>query len=117
MGASFFSHHSRESIVIGAKFFRDDLPYFVEALAEVAGETKYLGTFLSTLNIRRIYTLTSGKRLRIQGASRWPYSRLTEESSWFHERACTRVRTWYRFPPWSRRARPTYFFHTFRQVP
>jgi hypothetical protein len=65
MGASFFSHHSRESIVIGAKFFRDDLPYFVEALAEVAGETKYLGTFLSTLNIRRIYTLTSGKRLRI----------------------------------------------------
>ena len=43
MGASYFSSHSRESIVIGAKFFRDDLPYFVEALAEVASETKYLG--------------------------------------------------------------------------
>ena len=43
MGANYFSSHSRESIVIGAKFFRDDLPYFVEALAEVASETKYLG--------------------------------------------------------------------------
>lgn len=44
MGATYFSNHTRESVVIGAKFFRDDLPYFVEALAEVAGETKYLGT-------------------------------------------------------------------------
>jgi len=44
MGATYFSNHTRESVVIGAKFFRDDLPYFVEALAEVAGQTKYLGT-------------------------------------------------------------------------
>lgn len=42
-GASFFSYHTRESVVIGAKFFRDDLPYFVEALAEVASMTKYTG--------------------------------------------------------------------------
>jgi len=43
MGATYFSSHTRESVVIGAKFFRDDLPYFVESLAEVAGQTKYLG--------------------------------------------------------------------------
>lgn len=42
-GATLFSHHSRENIVIGAKFFRDDLPYFVEVLSEVATQTKYLG--------------------------------------------------------------------------
>jgi len=42
-GATLFSHHTRESIVVGAKFFRDDLPYFVEALNEVASDTKYLG--------------------------------------------------------------------------
>ena len=39
-----FSYHTRESVVVGAKFFRDDLPYFVEALGEVATQTKYLGT-------------------------------------------------------------------------
>ena len=42
-GASLFSYHTRESIVLGAKFFRDDLPYFVEMLNEVASKTKYLG--------------------------------------------------------------------------
>lgn len=35
------AYHSRENLVIGAKFIRDDLPYFVELLAEVAGETNY----------------------------------------------------------------------------
>ncbi|KAI9724697.1 MAG: ubiquinol-cytochrome c reductase core subunit 1 [Chrysothrix sp. TS-e1954] len=41
-GASLFSYHTRESIVLGAKFFRNDLPYFVELLHEVASRTKYL---------------------------------------------------------------------------
>ena len=35
------SSHDRENLVIGAKFMRDDLPYFVELLAEVASMTKY----------------------------------------------------------------------------
>lgn len=43
LGATLFSHHTRESVLIGAKFFRDDLPYFVEVLSEVATQTKYLG--------------------------------------------------------------------------
>ena len=42
-GATLFSSHTRESVILGAKFFRDDLPYFVEALSEVAQLTKYLG--------------------------------------------------------------------------
>jgi ubiquinol-cytochrome c reductase core subunit 2 len=38
------AHHSRENLVLEAKFLRDDLPYFVELLAEVASKTKYQRT-------------------------------------------------------------------------
>ncbi|OCK84599.1 cytochrome b-c1 complex subunit 2 [Lepidopterella palustris CBS 459.81] len=41
LGAELTSYHSRENLVIGAKFLRDDLPYFVELLSEVATSTKY----------------------------------------------------------------------------
>lgn len=41
LGAELSAFHSRENLVIGAKFLRDDLPYFVELLAEVAAMTKY----------------------------------------------------------------------------
>ncbi|KAL6707121.1 ubiquinol-cytochrome c reductase core subunit 1 [Coniothyrium glycines] len=41
LGASLTSHHSRENLVLEAKFLRDDLPYFVELLGEVASQTKY----------------------------------------------------------------------------
>ncbi|KAK3070043.1 ubiquinol-cytochrome c reductase core subunit 1 [Teratosphaeriaceae sp. CCFEE 6253] len=41
LGGSLVSYHSRENLVIGAKFFRDDLPYFAELLAEVATQTSY----------------------------------------------------------------------------
>ncbi|KAF2146117.1 uncharacterized protein K452DRAFT_294722 [Aplosporella prunicola CBS 121167] len=41
LGAELLSYHSRENLVVGAKFLRDDLPYFVELLAEVASQTKY----------------------------------------------------------------------------
>ncbi|XP_014561863.1 hypothetical protein COCVIDRAFT_22173 [Bipolaris victoriae FI3] len=42
LGASLNAHHSRENLVLEAKFLRDDLPYFVELLGEVASSTKYL---------------------------------------------------------------------------
>ncbi|KAI9716515.1 MAG: hypothetical protein M1812_005246 [Candelaria pacifica] len=41
LGGELSAYHSRENLVIGAKFLRDDLPYFVELLAEVAAKTKY----------------------------------------------------------------------------
>ena len=41
LGSALQAYHSRENLVIGAKFLRDDLPYFVELLAEVASQTKY----------------------------------------------------------------------------
>ncbi|CAN9361832.1 unnamed protein product [Alternaria alternata] len=41
LGASLNAHHSRENLVLEAKFLRDDLPYFVELLGEVASSTKY----------------------------------------------------------------------------
>ncbi|KAK5118574.1 hypothetical protein LTR85_008039 [Meristemomyces frigidus] len=41
LGSTLQSYHTRENLVVGAKFPRDDLPYFVELLAEVATMTKY----------------------------------------------------------------------------
>jgi len=41
LGSYLQSYHSRENVVLGARFFRDDLPYFVELLAEVASKTSY----------------------------------------------------------------------------
>ena len=43
------SYHTRELVVVGAKFMRDDLPYFVELLSEVLYKTQFLRTiFLVT---------------------------------------------------------------------
>ncbi|KAF1353315.1 ubiquinol-cytochrome C reductase complex core protein-like protein 2 [Delphinella strobiligena] len=41
LGSELYTNHSRENLIVGAKFLRDDLPYFVELLAEVATQTKY----------------------------------------------------------------------------
>ncbi|KAF2202747.1 cytochrome b-c1 complex subunit 2 [Delitschia confertaspora ATCC 74209] len=41
LGAEINAYHTRENLVLEAKFLRDDLPYFVELLAEVASSTKY----------------------------------------------------------------------------
>uniref|UniRef100_A0A2D3V8A1 Cytochrome b-c1 complex subunit 2, mitochondrial n=1 Tax=Ramularia collo-cygni TaxID=112498 RepID=A0A2D3V8A1_9PEZI len=41
LGAELYNYHTRENLVVGAKFLRDDLPYFLELLAEVATMTKY----------------------------------------------------------------------------
>lgn len=40
LGAELQSYHTRENLVVGAKFLRDDLPYFLELLAELASMTK-----------------------------------------------------------------------------
>jgi ubiquinol-cytochrome c reductase core subunit 2 len=34
LGAELFAEHTRENLILGAKFLRDDLPYFFELLAE-----------------------------------------------------------------------------------
>lgn len=49
LGAALQSHHTRENLVVGAKFLRDDLPYFVELLAEVATMTKYRGKWTGSV--------------------------------------------------------------------
>ena len=41
LGSTLQSYHTRENLVVGAKFLRDDLPFFMELLAEVATMTKY----------------------------------------------------------------------------
>jgi ubiquinol-cytochrome c reductase core subunit 2 len=35
------AYHTRESLVVEAKFLREDLPYFTELLGEVISQTKY----------------------------------------------------------------------------
>ncbi|KAI9752784.1 MAG: hypothetical protein M4579_005490 [Chaenotheca gracillima] len=41
LGSEVSSYHSRESLVLSAKFLREDLPYFVELLSEVTSKTKF----------------------------------------------------------------------------
>lgn len=43
LGGEYSSYHSRENLIIGAKFLRDDLPYFAELIGEVLSQTKYTG--------------------------------------------------------------------------
>lgn len=44
LGGEVSSTHSRENVVLKAKFLSNDLPYFAELLGEVAAHTKYSGT-------------------------------------------------------------------------
>jgi ubiquinol-cytochrome c reductase core subunit 2 len=48
LGSELFAYHSRENLVVGAKFIRDDLPYFLELIAEVASKTKYQSEYRNT---------------------------------------------------------------------
>ena len=41
MGGELLAYHTREALVLSAKFLRDDLPYFVELLGEVVSQTKF----------------------------------------------------------------------------
>ncbi|KXH55406.1 peptidase M16 inactive domain-containing protein [Colletotrichum salicis] len=41
LGSQLTAYHTREALVLEASFFRDDLPYFTELLAEVVSQTKY----------------------------------------------------------------------------
>jgi predicted Zn-dependent peptidase len=43
LGGQLTSYHTREALVIEAKFLREDLPYFTELLGEVITQTKYTG--------------------------------------------------------------------------
>ncbi|GKT86600.1 LOW QUALITY PROTEIN: cytochrome B-C1 complex subunit 2 [Colletotrichum tofieldiae] len=41
LGSQLTAYHTREALVLEASFFRDDLPYFTELLAEIVSQTKY----------------------------------------------------------------------------
>ena len=43
LGGELSTSHTRENLVLSAKFLREDLPYFAELLGEVISETKYTG--------------------------------------------------------------------------
>ena len=46
LGGQSLAYHTRENLVIGAKFLREDLPYFVEVLGEIISKTKYTRQFI-----------------------------------------------------------------------
>ncbi|EMR67475.1 Cytochrome b-c1 complex subunit 2, mitochondrial [Eutypa lata] len=41
LGGQLLAYHTREALVLEARFLRDDIPYFAELLAEVISQTKY----------------------------------------------------------------------------
>ncbi|KAF2097363.1 LuxS/MPP-like metallohydrolase [Rhizodiscina lignyota] len=41
LGGEYSTYRTREALVLGTKFMREDLPYFVELLSEIATQTKY----------------------------------------------------------------------------
>ncbi|KAF2840392.1 ubiquinol-cytochrome C reductase complex core protein-like protein 2 [Patellaria atrata CBS 101060] len=41
LGGEVQPYHTRENLILQAKFLRDDLPYFLELLAEVTSKTRY----------------------------------------------------------------------------
>lgn len=50
LGGQLISYHSRENLVVGAKFLSDDLPYFTELLAEVISRTKFTRVVLQQIS-------------------------------------------------------------------
>lgn len=43
LGGELSATHSRENLIVSAKFLRDDLPYFTELLGEVISQTMFTG--------------------------------------------------------------------------
>ena len=41
LGGELSAFHSRENLVLRAKFLKEDLPYFTELLGEVISKTRY----------------------------------------------------------------------------
>lgn len=40
------AYHTREAVVLEAKFLREDLPYFTELLGEVISQTQYSSKYI-----------------------------------------------------------------------
>lgn len=41
LGGQLVAYHTREALVLEARFLREDIPYFTELLAEAVSQTKY----------------------------------------------------------------------------
>ncbi|RAL07306.1 ubiquinol--cytochrome-c reductase subunit 2 [Aspergillus homomorphus CBS 101889] len=54
LGSEVSSTHSRENVVLKAKFLANDLPYFAELLAEVASQTKFSAHELSEVVLKTL---------------------------------------------------------------
>ncbi|PWY79555.1 ubiquinol-cytochrome C reductase complex core protein 2 [Aspergillus heteromorphus CBS 117.55] len=54
LGGEVSSTHSRENVVLKAKFLSNDLPYFTELLAEVASQTKFAAHELNEVILKTL---------------------------------------------------------------
>lgn len=53
LGGTVEATHNRESLILKAKFLKEDLPYFAELLAEVISKTRYTSTSLTSTVLSR----------------------------------------------------------------
>ncbi|KAI5926062.1 LuxS/MPP-like metallohydrolase [Camillea tinctor] len=60
LGGQLVAYHTREALVLEAKFLREDIPYFAELLAEVISETKYT-TYEFHEEVERVMHLKQAK--------------------------------------------------------
>ncbi|RYP71996.1 hypothetical protein DL771_004465 [Monosporascus sp. 5C6A] len=60
LGGQLTAYHTREALVVEARFLRDDIPYFTELLAEVITQTRYT-THEFLEDILRVIQLKQGK--------------------------------------------------------
>ncbi|KAL1958357.1 hypothetical protein VTO42DRAFT_4674 [Malbranchea cinnamomea] len=54
LGGELSSYHSRENLVLTARFFNSDLPYYAELLAEVLKDTRYIRHELEELVLQNV---------------------------------------------------------------
>lgn len=78
LGGELTAYHSRENLVIGAKFLRDDLPYFAELLGEIISKTKYTRTSFSQVRPARANIFFSP---RIAGRGTADYQALAKDDA------------------------------------
>lgn len=67
LGGQLSATHSRENLIISAKFLRDDLPYFAELLGEVISQTMFTGE--QSRRISKMATNSSQCSSRTTGGS------------------------------------------------
>ncbi|KAH8691124.1 putative ubiquinol-cytochrome C reductase complex core protein 2 [Talaromyces proteolyticus] len=85
LGSDLTATHTRENVILQAKFLSEDLPYFTELLAEVSSQTKYSAfewneLILPTIKLRQQTLLENAENLALNSAHSTAFHRGLGES-------------------------------------